>query len=289
MNGYLLVNKEKGMTSRDVVNIASRVLQTKKVGHTGTLDPIASGVLVLCIGKATKLVELVTSTEKEYVATVCLGVETDTLDETGTVLNEQETKITKEEIENALHAFQKTYMQEVPLYSAVKVKGRKCYEYARAKENVTLPKKEVTIYHLSLEGEPWYQDGKTYFQFRALVSKGTYIRSLIRDIALSLQTVGMMTDLVRTKQGVFKLEDCLSLEALERGDVQIQPMLDLVSHYPKKVVSEEERQKIKYGQFFSNSNNDEIVVMIDEHNNLLSIYQKYKKDETLLKPWKTFI
>ena len=166
MHGYILINKEKDMTSRDVVNIASKVFKTKKVGHTGTLDPLATGVLVICVGQATKLVEVVTSNSKEYIATICLGIDTDTLDITGKVLNEENCTLSKDDIVKVLNSFKKTYNQEVPAYSAVKVKGKKCYEYARAGIEVELPKKEVTIYNIDLIDEPTYKDNKTYFKIK---------------------------------------------------------------------------------------------------------------------------
>lgn len=145
MNGILLINKEKDYTSRDVVNIVSKCLNTKKVGHTGTLDPIATGVLVICVGKATKLVDYLTSTYKEYEAEIILGISTDTYDITGNILKEENVKIEKKEIEKVLNNMIGTYLQEVPIYSAVKIDGKKLYEYARENKEIELPKREVDI------------------------------------------------------------------------------------------------------------------------------------------------
>ena len=136
MNGVLVVNKEKDYTSRDIVNIISKALKTKKVGHTGTLDPLATGVLVVTVGEATKISELLTSSFKEYIADIELGIETDTLDITGNILKEETVFKTKEEIENILSSMIGSYDQEVPIYSAVKINGKKLYEYAREKEEV---------------------------------------------------------------------------------------------------------------------------------------------------------
>ena len=130
MNGVLVVNKEKDYTSRDIVNIISKALKTKKVGHTGTLDPLATGVLVVTVGEATKISELLTSSFKEYIADIELGIETDTLDITGNILKEETVFKTKEEIENILSSMIGSYDQEVPIYSAVKINGKKLYEYA---------------------------------------------------------------------------------------------------------------------------------------------------------------
>ena len=178
----LLVNKEKNMTSFDVVNEISHLFGIKRVGHTGTLDPLAEGVLIVTIGKATKVVELLTATYKEYIAGVKLGIKTDTLDITGTILNEKEIPDLSK-LNETINNFKKTYLQEVPIYSAVKVNGKKLYEYARNNETIELPKKEVTIEEIEL-----LEQKEDTFTFKTLVSKGCYIRSLINDIGKSLNT-----------------------------------------------------------------------------------------------------
>ena len=191
----LVINKEKGCTSFDVVNEISHLFGIKKVGHTGTLDPMATGVLLVAVGKATKIIELLTAEDKEYIAGVKLGIKTDTYDITGEVLKEKEVGENLP-IEEVLQSFQKTYLQEVPIYSAVKVKGKKLYEYARKKEEVDLPKKEVTIKKIKL-----LEKKKDSFTFQALVTKGCYIRSLINDIGEELNTYATMASLERIKQG----------------------------------------------------------------------------------------
>ena len=198
-NGILVINKEKGYTSRDVVNVIGKLFKTKKVGHNGTLDPLASGVLVICLNKYTKLNKLLSANEKEYIAEVFLGVKTDTLDIEGNVLEKKKSVINKEDLMKTLKKFTTVYEQEVPLYSAVKVNGKKLYEYARSGEKVILPKKKVIIKKIEL-----LNFEKNKFTFKCLVSKGTYIRSLIRDILNDLNVVGTMSNLVRTKQGVFE-------------------------------------------------------------------------------------
>ena len=150
MDGIIVVNKPKGITSRDVVNNVCKLLNTKKIGHTGTLDPIATGVLVLCVGKATKLVEILTSNDKEYVATVKLGILTDTLDTAGTIIKKKHVNLDKNELEKVLNSFVGTYNQEVPIYSAIKINGKKLYEYAREKKEVILPKRMVEIKKIEL-------------------------------------------------------------------------------------------------------------------------------------------
>lgn len=284
MNGVLVVNKEKDYTSRDIVNIISKTLKTKKVGHTGTLDPLATGVLVVTVGEATKISELLTSSFKEYIADIELGIETDTLDITGNILKEETVFKTKEEIENILSSMIGSYDQEVPIYSAVKINGKKLYEYAREKEEVELPKRKVEVKEIELLNYRQKED-KVFFKMRCLVSKGTYIRSLIRDIATKLNTIGVMTDLIRTKQGKFNIEDAYTLEQIKQEKfhlIKIQDALDIdiveVDDYLKK--------KIQNGSILENRYPKDTVLF--KQNTALAIYKKYEKDPTKVKPWKMF-
>lgn len=280
INGVLVVNKPKNCTSRDVVNKVGKILHTKKIGHTGTLDPIATGVLVLTIGKATKLTDFLTSTYKEYIAEVELGIETDTLDNTGTILKEEDAIYSQEQIMDSLNSFVGSYEQEVPKYSAVKVNGKKLYEYARNDEDVKLPKRMVTIREMQLLHYETKQD-KTLFTFRCLVSKGTYIRSLIRDIAYQLGTVGIMTNLQRTKQGNFHLQQAYLEEDIEKGNYKILTLEEVLKEYTIIQVKDEQVGKIKNGQFFKNIYHEEYVVFKKEE--VLAIY---KDDNSILKPYK---
>ena len=151
MNGLLLINKDKNMTSRDVINKLNHIFSMKKIGHTGTLDPLATGVMVCLFGKYTKLVDIITSYNKEYIAEIKLGVKTDTLDITGNVIETQNIKVTNEDILKVFSNFPKEYMQKVPIYSAVKINGKKLYEYARNNQLIELPKRKVNIYNLDIE------------------------------------------------------------------------------------------------------------------------------------------
>ena len=181
MDGIILIDKEKGVTSRDVVNDLVHIFHTKKVGHTGTLDPLATGVLVCTIGKYTKLNEILTSTYKEYIAEFKLGIKTDTYDIEGAILEENSVDLTNEEIINAITSFKGRYMQEVPIYSSVKVNGKKLYDYARSNIEVLLPKREVDIKELeilSIEDK--------IIKIKCLVSKGTYIRILVLNLNVEL-------------------------------------------------------------------------------------------------------
>lgn len=223
MDGIIVVNKPKGITSRDVVNKACKLLNTKKIGHTGTLDPIATGVLVLCVGKATKLVEVLTKNDKEYIATVKLGILTDTLDTDGTIIEKKQASLDKNELENVLKSFIGMYNQEVPIYSAVKINGKKLYEYARCNEEVKLPKREVDIKEIEV-----LSINNNKIKFRCLVSKGTYIRSLIRDIGSSLNTYATMTSLIRTKQGKFSLEEASTINDIRSNNYHLLKIEDLL-------------------------------------------------------------
>lgn len=288
MNGILLVNKKENWTSRDVVNRVGKILGTKKVGHTGTLDPLATSVLVLCIGSATKLNEILTSTYKEYEAEITLGLLTDTLDITGNELKEEKVKVNKEQILEALNKMTGKYVQEVPIYSAVKVNGRKLYEYARAGESVELPKREVDIKELKLIGNIKYTDNKTIFNIRCLVSKGTYIRALVNDIANSLNTIGVMSKLTRTKQGKFKLENCYKIEDIESGNYKLISIAEALNNFPKVVVDGYLENLIKNGAVINDEWKQEHILFIDKNNCLLALYKSYDKDKTKLKPWKMF-
>ena len=277
MNGILLINKKYGITSRDVVNEAVKRLNTKKIGHTGTLDPIATGVLVVCVGTYTKLVDMLTSNDKEYVAEVTLGLKTDTLDITGNIIKQEKYNLEENNLINVLNSFKGRYLQEVPIYSAVKINGKKLYEYARNNENIELPKREVNIYDIGLLE---FKDNK--FTFKCLVSKGTYIRSLIRDICDKLNILGTMSKLTRIKQGKFKLEDCIEIEDINTNKlISIKDILDI----PKITVDNNLKNKILNGQILDKINTFKEVLFIDKENNELAIYKEYDKDSSKIKPY----
>lgn len=278
-SGILLINKPKGITSSDVVIKLRQLLQTKKIGHTGTLDPLAEGLLVVTVNKATKISNLLTSTYKEYIATMKLGVKTDTYDIEGKVLEEKE--VSKDlDIEKVIKSYQKTYLQEVPIYSAVKVNGKKLYEYARNNEEVTLPKKEVDIKEIEVISQE-----DNLVKFRCLVSKGTYIRSLINDIGNDLECYAIMTELIRTKVDKFDLKDAYTLEDIEANNyklISIEEALD----YPKIQVYEELEFKIKNGVILDNEFNiKDKVIFINSDNELLGIYEL---DNNKLKVFRNF-
>lgn len=288
MDGIVLINKEKNCTSRDVVNQVSKILKTKKIGHTGTLDPIATGVLVLCIGKATKLVEVITSYDKEYEAEVILGIKTDTKDITGKILKEEKAIISKENIEKCLKQMIGTYNQTVPIYSAVKINGKKLYEYARNNEEIELPKRKVTIKELKLISDITYEKEKTKFKIKCHVSKGTYIRSLIEDIATNLNTIGTMENLKRTKQGNFQITSANTIQDIENNKFKIYSIEEILEKFYKMEMTDDLYFKIKNGSIIKNNYNHDIVAFT-KNDKVIAIYKEYSKDKTLLKPWKMFL
>lgn len=281
MDGIILVNKEKGMTSRDVVNLVSRVCHTKKVGHTGTLDPMATGLLVICVGRATKLVEVLTSHQKEYIASMMFGMKTDTKDITGTVLEQRISRVTKEQIGIVLHDMTTTYQQEVPIYSAVKIHGKKLYEYARNGEQIELPKREVTIEQLKMID---WQDQKQELTFLTQVSKGTYIRSLVEDIATHLDTIGTMTALTRTKVGNFSLEQANTIAEIKNNQFKVYTIYEVLkSMYETRQIAGELEKKVLNGAKIDNPEDLDIVFFINEKKEPLALY---RREGNLLKCYK---
>lgn len=283
MDGILIVNKPKGVTSRDVVNKVCKLLNTKKVGHTGTLDPLATGVLVLCVGKATKLVEVITANDKEYIAEVKLGILTDTLDTDGTILKEEKVSISKEELIKVLNSFKKEYEQTVPIYSAVKIKGKKLYEYAREGEEITLPSRKVSIKTIEL-----LEFNNDSYKFKVLVSKGTYIRSLIKDINDDLGIIGVMSSLQRVRQGIFNITDSYSMENIESGNYKILSITEVLKDENSVVIDEKLYNFIKNGALIDNIYFKDKVTFI-YNNKVIAIYKIYDKDNSKLKPYKMFI
>lgn len=287
MNGIIVVNKEEGFTSRDMVNKVGKILGTKKIGHTGTLDPMATGVLVMCVGKCTSLVDMITSDYKEYVAGVRLGILTDTLDITGNVIEKGSVDFSRDEIIGALNSMIGEYYQEVPIYSAVKIDGKKLYEYAREGIPVELPKRLVNIKEIELVSGIDYHDGFIDFSIRCLVSKGTYIRSLIRDIAFKLGSIGVMSSLVRTRQGDFSITDAYSISDIENGNYNL---IDLGTYFKDKYkvkVDDDLRKSVLNGAILNNSYGVDEVLFVDG-DLVLALYRTYEKDSSKIKPYKMF-
>ena len=273
MDGIILVNKEKGYTSRDVVNIIGKILKTKKVGHFGTLDPLATGLLIIGIGSYTKLGNYLLDDSKDYIAEVLIGTSTDTYDVTGNVLERKNNFcLDKKILEEALNSFKGKYMQEVPIYSAVKVNGRKLYDYARSGEKVKLPKKEVEIFDIKLL-DFYEKDKNNYFKFKVSVSKGTYIRSLINDLSKKLDIPLCMSNLKRVRQDKFLLENASDISDIENGNyklLNVREVLDL----DEREITKEKEKLILNGS------------VIDKLSDKLVLFTKNKEDIVLYGPYK---
>lgn len=265
MDGVIIVNKPAGMTSHDVVNRIRKIFKTKKVGHCGTLDPDATGVLVVAVNKATKLLQFLTADNKEYIATLSLGTATDTYDASGKVTATKEyVPISDKKILACLNSFVGEQEQIPPMHSAIKVKGKKLYEYARNNETVEIPRRVITIDYIEL-----ISIVDNLVKFKVGCSKGTYIRSLCFDIAKKLDYPGHMYSLIRSKSGNFSLIDSYSLEEIENGEFEMLSMEEALSNYPKLVVDDE--NIIYHGKKIKSKINHQVAIY-NQNNKVLAIY-----------------
>ena len=217
MDGIIVINKPIGYTSYNIVYRVKKIFK-EKVGHTGTLDPLATGVLPILIGKGTKLSNYLMEHDKEYIATLKLGKKTDTLDAEGEVIEEREVDdniFNKDKIDEVLNKFIGKIEQIPPLYSAIKVNGKKLYEYARNGQNVEVKPRQVEIYKINLLN---IDKEQKEIKFKVNCSKGTYIRTLCLDIAEKLGSIGYMSSLQRTRVGRFKIEDAITIDELEKNE-----------------------------------------------------------------------
>ena len=287
MDNIIVINKDKDYTSRDVVNVIGKIFNTKKVGHTGTLDPLATGVLIVCMNRALKVVDLITASDKEYIAKVVLGIDTDTLDITGNIINECRTNVNVDMVKSVLNSFIGKSIQEVPKYSAVKVNGKKLYEYARNGIDVELPKREIQIFDIELISDIDIVDGHQEFSFKVKVSKGTYIRSLIRDIGIKLGCFACMKELTRTKQGKFSIDKSYTLNDIKNGNYKLLNIKDVID-IEKVVVSDDILFKIKNGMILDKFFISDKALILDNNGNEIGIYKTYDKDSKKVKPDKIF-
>lgn len=281
MNEILLINKEKNYTSRDVVNIIIKKFNTKKVGHFGTLDPLATGLLIIGIGKYTKIQKLFPKEDKTYDVEVLLGTSTSTYDITGTITEQKDIVINKDYIINSLNSFKKTYMQEVPIYSAVKVNGKKLYEYARNNKNVILPKKEVTVYNIN-NIKIINKNNNNYLLFTIKVSKGFYIRSLINDLSNLTNIPMCMSNLKRIKIDNFDIKDSYSIEDINNDNYKFCNIEKFIN-YKKIEIPKELEKKIINGSIIDNIYNEDVVIFT-KNNKLVVAYKVCENDSKKMKP-----
>ena len=287
MEGIIIVNKPKGITSFDVIRKLKKILKTKKIGHTGTLDPLATGVMLICIGKATKLASDLEAKDKVYIADFDIGYATDTYDIEGKKIAENIIEISKENLEQSIKKFIGNIKQVPPMYSAIKIDGNKLYHLARKGIEVERPKRDVTIEYINLLD---FKDNKA--KIKTKVSKGCYIRSLIYDIGQDLGTYATMTALQRKQVGDYSLEDSYSLEQIEEmvlnNDFKFLKTIEEIFSYDKyglqtekeltlykngnTVKIKENLENKKYRIYFQ----DEFIGLANvENNNLLKGYKYY--------------
>lgn len=254
MNGIILIYKHSGLTSHDVVGKVRRILKTRRVGHTGTLDPMAEGVLPVCVGNATKASDMLTVTDKRYTAELILGKTTDTLDADGKVLTECNVECTEDDIRAAVLSFIGDIQQIPPMYSAIKKDGKKLYELAREGKTIEREPRNITVYDIKILA---IDMEKLSVTIDVKCSKGTYIRTLCEDIGLKLNVGAYMNTLVRTESGGFSADECITLTELEkiedsgRVDEAIIPVDRIFSSYTAVSLNEKQAKRITNGVFVS--------------------------------------
>ncbi len=288
MNGIINVYKERGFTSHDVVAKLRGILHTKKIGHTGTLDPEATGVLPVCVGKATKVCALLTEKDKTYKAEVKLGIITDTQDMTGEILHESPVLVTEKELQDVINGFVGEIMQIPPMYSAVKINGKKLYELARQGKEVERKPRKIFIHEIRLLSTA-LSEGK--FTMEVSCSKGTYIRTLCHDIGEKLGCGAAMNSLIRTRVDCFRLEDARTLAEIEqeaeRGKAEelMLPVDAMFSEAEECTVSSDALHLLANGNSIKPSHcslkmpkQGEPVRMYDEHGDFYALYEYRQSD-----------
>ncbi|MBD1380056.1 tRNA pseudouridine(55) synthase TruB [Metabacillus arenae] len=301
--GVLLLHKPQGMTSHDCVAKLRKILKTKKIGHTGTLDPDVSGVLPICVGRATKIVEYLTSESKMYEAEVTIGFSTTTEDASGEIVEEKKVsqEINKKNILSVLESLTGSIEQIPPMYSAIKVNGKKLYEYARQGIEVERPKRIIQIHKLDLLSSIIREKGLLKFKFRVRCSKGTYIRTLAVMIGEKLGYPAHMSHLIRTESGSFKLEDCLTFEQilseLERNQLQ-EKMISIsqaLKDLPNMTINDTLAEKVLNGAVlplpneFKSLDLEAVFAVYNLQGSCLALYKKHPVKDGLMKPAKIFV
>lgn len=281
MNGIILINKPKGCTSHDIVNKIKHILN-EKVGHTGTLDPNATGLLPILVGKGTKISQYLINHDKEYKVELKLGIKTDTADSEGRVLEEKEVQeniLEKENVQNTLQSFMGKQKQIPPMYSAIKVNGKKLYEYARKDIKLELEPRDIEIYEITLLDIDKIEN---IVKFTVKCSKGTYIRSLCEDIAAKLGTIGYMKELNRLQVGIFKIEDSIKIEELEENKnnlnflqehiISIENAFIQIFGRDNYIVLDEKKLELLYnGVKLKNNKENGLYRIYDEQKNFIGI------------------
>lgn len=289
INGIVIVNKDKGFTSHDVVNVVRRVFSTRKVGHTGTLDPDATGVLPICIGKATKACDMLTFSDKAYVARVRLGLTTDTQDISGTVLSQSEVNVSYDFLKEAVNKYTGEIEQIPPMYSAIKINGQKLCDLARKGIEVERKPRKVTIYSADISDF----DG-TEFTLSVSCSKGTYIRTLCHDIGLFLGCGAVMCELKRTKSSIFTIDNSYTLDELKSMEKDellsvLMPVDTVFSDYPDLIIDDASKKRLCNGAPVYVRDSEGTYRIYDKENTFLCVGRIISNGhKKILKSVKTF-
>lgn len=299
MEGILPLFKPKGMTSHDCVFKLRKILRMKKIGHTGTLDPDVTGVLPICLGRATKVAEYITDAGKSYEGEVTIGFSTTTEDASGEVVERKDVTapIARNQIMDALQSLTGEITQTPPMFSAVKVNGKRLYEYARQGIEVERPSRKVTIYSIELlDDRKMFEGENITFRFRVACSKGTYIRTLAVMIGSELGYPAHMSELVRTQSASLTLDDCLTFEEIEerveKGTMAevLRPMEAALSHLPKFQISDKVAEKVKNGAVLTipdHLHNTKGPIAVETEAGLvLAIYEHHPRKPGMMKPVK---
>ena len=274
MDGILLINKPKDFTSFDVIAVLKKPLNTGKLGHTGTLDPDATGLLVVGVNKGTKIMKYLNNDEKVYIAKACIGISTDTVDKTGEVIDQAPVSEIND-IDSILDSFLGTYTQTPPMYSAIKYKGKRLYEYARQGIIIDdIPSRDIEIKSIKRISEIEYKDNCAYFSYEVHASKGLYVRTLSYDIGKKLGYPAHNYDLHRSQAGKFNIEDSCTIEDVKEGNYKMISMSDALNHLPALLVNDEIKHHIKNGMAISLKQFEKptLTRIIDNENNLLALY-----------------
>lgn len=280
MDGLLIVDKPKGITSQGVCLKLKRILGAKKCGHNGTLDPNATGVMVVAVDSATKLLKLINEHDKEYIATIVFGYDSETLDMDGKITKDISMEVSIDNIQSALEELKKKDTQIPPLTSAVKIDGMKLYEYQRKGIEVELPKRSVTLYDYEIVSDLRYINNHYEIDVRIFVSKGFFVRSLARDLGVLLNGCAILKDLRRTKSGAYKIEDSIPLDDITKDNIiPILKFFDLPKVYVKDYmiplvkngITMDERQTSIHNTFY-----------VDSSSGVLAIYEE--QEELKYKP-----
>ena len=274
MDGILLINKPKGITSHGVLYQLKKILNVAKIGHVGTLDPQATGLLVVLINEATKIAEFLTDNEKEYLAEIVIGESTDTEDGEGIVVATQKVEPLKN-VDEVLSSFIGKQQQIPPMFSAIKINGQKLYELARRGEDIVREPRNIEIFDIERKSPISYSNGKATFSFYVHTTKGTYVRALCVDIGRRLNYLARMGNLQRISSGKFHIQNSFTIDEVKNNQYKLINMLDVLSDYPSIEANDKQISKISNGMFFNQEdlNCHYPVIIFKKNERLLAVYE----------------